>query len=52
MSEVNDLLNTECHKCVEGHYVETSQFDDYDGLLHCDKCNHEVKRHPETRNEE
>ncbi len=34
-----------CTKCKKGKYEETSVQDDWDGVLHCNKCNHEVKRH-------
>jgi len=42
-----DFMNKDCEKCGEGYYKETSIHDDWDGVLHCSKCNHEVKRHKE-----
>ena len=40
-----DMMDKKCKKCGKGKYKETSQMDDMDGVLHCDKCGHEVKRH-------
>ena len=45
-----DLYNQTCVVCGEGYYTETSIYDDWDGLLHCSKCNHEVKRHEQVLN--
>ena len=39
-----DMTGEPCEKCKKGKYVETRQTDDQDGILHCDKCDHEVKR--------
>jgi len=33
-----------CTKCKKGHYKETGIEDDWDGVLHCDKCGVEVPR--------
>jgi DNA-directed RNA polymerase subunit RPC12/RpoP len=44
-----DMMNKKCLKCGKGKYVETSIYDDWDGKLHCDKCNHEVIRHPDKK---
>ena len=41
-----DNLNKICEKCHIGRYIETGFFDDMDGLLHCERCGHQVKRHP------
>ena len=40
-----DMKGKKCTACKKGTYQETSQHDDMDGVLHCDKCNREVKRH-------
>lgn len=39
-----DRTNTKCTKCKKGKYIETSINDDKDGVLHCNKCGHEVER--------
>lgn len=39
-----DMTGKKCRKCGKGKYKETTFFDDMDGVLHCDKCNHEIKR--------
>ena len=39
-----DLKDTNCNDCKKGTYIETSQFDDMDGVLHCSKCGVQVKR--------
>jgi hypothetical protein len=43
-----DLMDQTCRKCGKGYYKETSIYDDWEGKLHCDICNHEVKRHEKT----
>ena len=40
-----DMMGRLCEKCGEGHYNETRLQDDWDGVLHCDKCDHEVNRY-------
>jgi hypothetical protein len=40
-----DMKGKKCTACKKGTYEETSQHDDMDGVLHCDKCRKEVKRH-------
>jgi hypothetical protein len=44
---LDDRDGQTCTKCGAGHYTETSIYDDWDGLLHCNnkECNHEVKRY-------
>jgi hypothetical protein len=42
-----DHMNKDCDKCGKGYYKETSIQDDWHGLLHCSKCNHEVTRYKE-----
>ena len=44
-SKTTDMKNKKCTACKKGTYQETDQHDDMDGVLHCDKCNKEVKRH-------
>ena len=39
-----DRKDRKCEKCHEGYYTETSIYDDWDGVLHCSKCGHQVKR--------
>lgn len=44
-----DMKGKKCTACKKGTYQETSQHDDMDGVLHCDKCNTVVKsRQPAT----
>jgi hypothetical protein len=45
ITESIDNQGKTCSKCKKGTYEETSIHDDWDGVLHCNKCNHEVKRH-------
>lgn len=40
-----DLMGEKCAKCGQGFYTETSIHDDWEGLLHCSSCGHEVSRH-------
>ena len=40
-----DMKGKKCTTCKKGTYEETSQHDDMDGVLHCTKCQKEVKRH-------
>ena len=42
--EMIDMTYKKCEKCKKGKYVETNLLDDRDGVLHCNKCRHEVKR--------
>lgn len=46
-----DLAGQTCTKCENGTYGETSIHDDWDGVLHCSNCNHEVKRYPRKMTE-
>ena len=39
-----DMTGLPCEQCTDGSYEETSIHDDHDGLLHCNKCNHETRR--------
>lgn len=49
---MKDLMGTQCinstipsqEKC-QGRYEETSLYDDWQGNLHCSKCNHKTKRY-------
>lgn len=40
-----DQTGKKCRKCKKGTYQETSQQDDMDGTLHCNKCGAEITRH-------
>lgn len=42
---MSDRINTKC-RCG-GTYKETDIHDDWHGVLHCDKCGEEIKRHSE-----
>ena len=42
---MEDYLNRVCEVCKEGVYQETSISDDWDGIVHCNICNHEVDRY-------
>ena len=39
-----DMTGHRCEECHKGRYQETSIQDDWDGVLHCPKCGHEVRR--------
>lgn len=44
-----DNLNKLCQQCKvkgnkRGRYIETSIFDDRDGVLHCSKCRQQINR--------
>lgn len=39
-----DMTGQICQQCKQGTYQETSQMDDMDGVLHCNKCRAEVPR--------
>lgn len=41
-----DMKNRPCMKCSKGLYVERSVHDDWEGVLHCDKCGHKINRYP------
>lgn len=43
--EFEDRLEKKCLKCKTGTYLETNQWDDLDGVLHCRACNHKVRRY-------
>ena len=43
-----DRTGTKCTSCGKGAYHETSHTDDWDGVLHCEKCGHEVARYTPT----
>ena len=46
-----DMSGVKCTNCKKGIYKETNQLDDLNGVLHCDKCNHEIQRYIETKKE-
>ncbi len=41
---LTDHLRKTCQECGIGQYREASIMDDMDGVLHCDHCNHEIRR--------
>ena len=51
LTEVADMKGQKCQKCKKGTYQETSQLDDMDGVVHCTKCGHRTKRHPDRISE-
>ena len=40
-----DRTGSKSFECKKGSYQETTFFDDRDGVLHCNKCNHQIKRY-------
>lgn len=44
-----DMLGKRCRECEIGTYQETSIYDDWEGVLHCNKCGHEELRHKEVQ---
>ena len=44
-----DMKGKKCTACKKGTYQETDQHDDMDGVLHCTKCNKQVKRHQSAK---
>ena len=43
-----DRAGTTCQQpYCKGTYIETSIHDDIDGIQHCSKCNHAIKRYKE-----
>lgn len=49
---MNDNEGKMCSECLEGTYTETSIYDDWDGVLHCNKCEHGVKRYERKYDDE
>lgn len=47
-----DNYGKDCGMCHRGKYVETTFFDDMDGIIHCDACGDWIKRHTEMNNDE
>ncbi len=39
-----DMINKKC-SCGKGHYIEMFISDDWRGVLHCNACKKEIKRH-------
>ena len=39
-----DMTGKRCLQCKKGKYKETNIHDDWDGVVHCDKCNHQIDR--------
>lgn len=46
VEQPSDMLYEPCKRCANGAYRETSIMDNIQGVLHCDNCDHEVKRRP------
>jgi len=40
-----DMTGRRCSKCGAGTYQEMSMWDEEDGVLHCNNCNHETERY-------
>lgn len=49
---LTDNYGKDCGFCHRGRYVETTFFDDMDGLLHCDACGRVITRHYEMTDKE
>ena len=45
MMKKQDMKHQKCTKCKKGVYAETSVHDDWEGVLHCDKCGHKIVRY-------
>lgn len=39
------MLGELCRRCKVGTYGETAADDDWNGVLHCELCNHKTKRY-------
>jgi len=39
-----DMKDKKCMSCEKGTFIETSQFDDVDGVLHCSNCGRRITR--------
>jgi len=48
---MTDRTNTTCELCCKGKYVEASLMDDVMGVLHCNNCDHMVRRYWEVKEE-
>lgn len=44
ITNMTDQTNKTCENCGQGTYIETSMFDDMNGVLHCSVCDQKVKR--------
>lgn len=51
MMKKQDMKNRPCMKCSTGIYVERSVHDDWEGVLHCNKCSHCITRYRYTMSE-
>lgn len=40
-----DNYYKKCRSCKKGYYIEMRPTDDWDGILHCEVCYHEVPRY-------
>ena len=43
--QIIDRKGQKCETCKKGKYTETSQMDDLEGVLHCEKCQHKIERY-------
>jgi hypothetical protein len=41
-----------CGYCGRGRYIETTFFDDMDGIIHCEACDRAIKRYYEMDDKE
>ena len=44
-----DMLGENCQECKQGTYRETSIYDDWEGVVHCNRCGHQEIRHKEVQ---
>ena len=44
-----DMKGKICARCGKGHYEETRLEDDWDGILHCDRCCVAIPRYKELK---
>jgi hypothetical protein len=49
IEKITDMTGKKCQSCGKGKYRETGPQDDMLGVLHCDKCGAEIKRHSDTK---
>ena len=48
-TKIVDMLGNNCQECKNGTYHETSIYDDWEGIVHCDKCAHQEIRWKEVQ---
>lgn len=44
-----DLLGKPCHECKQGMYQETTIYDNWEGIVHCNNCGHQEIRHKKVQ---